>query len=398
MGRDEILKLLESLFGEKFDALQEYLEKLTDKKLDEFRKQMEKGAGPAGARTTESVDGRFSRALQELKVGLNESDKYELAFLRLLSGKTKFDELTADKVDAGYHGVRAIESFVNAGKPRLPEAMRLSEWFYDYCGGIDAALNGEMRNARILEAAGTTSTLTSIVKNTVNILMANDYAKRSQWWEPIVRQEDVDTLDEATLVRAMGVNTLSEVPEGTTYGELAVVDEEETATYVKRGNYIGITLETFLTDKLAYLKSIPTRLSIAHYNTISKMVAGVFTVNTLTGPVLVDTGALFNATALGTPSGHANLLTTALSYASLGAARLAMMKQTDQILGAGEKLLITPKYVLVPADLEQVAKQIQISELVPGQIGGHTTVGEFQTVNTLKGEFTPVRSVLGRSL
>jgi len=82
--------------------------------------------------------------------------------------------------------------------------------------------------------------------------------------------------------------------------------------------------------------------------------------------VLADVGALFNATAATSAAGHANLLTTALSFTSFGAARTAMMKQTDQTLGTGEKLLIDPKYLLVPVDLETIANQIRNTEFVPG--------------------------------
>ena len=108
---------------------------------------------------------------------------------------------------------------------------------------------------------------------------------------------------------------------------------------------------------------MPRRLSAAWFNTVSDHVAAVFTVNTATGPVLGTTGALFNATAIGTPGGHVNLLTTALSHAAYGAAKLAMGKQTDQPLGVGRKLGVVPKFLLIPVDLVATAKTIQKSDL-----------------------------------
>jgi len=77
-------------------------------------------------------------------------------------------------------------------------------------------------------------------------------------------------------------------------------------------------------------------------------------------------GALFNATAATSSGGHANLLTTALSFTAFAAARTAMMKQTDQVLGVGQKLLIKPRFCLVPVDLESAALQIRNSENLPG--------------------------------
>jgi hypothetical protein len=60
------------------------------------------------------------------------------------------------------------------------------------------------------------------------------------------------------------------------------------------------------------------------------------------------------------------LLTTALSYSAYGAGRTAMRKQTDQPLGAGRKLQITPKFLLAPEDLETTALTIRNSEKIPG--------------------------------
>ena len=80
--------------------------------------------------------------------------------------------------------------------------------------------------------------------------------------------------------------------------------------------------------------------------------------------------ALFNATALTGAGGHANLGTSALSFASFAAARAAMMKQTDQPLGVGARLGMrnAPKSLLVPVDLETTALQIRNSEQIPGSV------------------------------
>lgn len=294
---------------------------------------------------------------------VSELDRYELAFLRLVAGATRFGEMST-KENAEKWGIGAMQRFVEAGKPQLPRASRLSEWYYQFSEDYDGY--GVMRNKRLMEANVTSSALASIVKNTVNLLLANDYSQRYQWWAPIVRQEDVDSLDTATLVRVFGISNLATMSEGDAYAEAAWADEEETASYVKRGNFIGVTLETFLLDKLNTLRSLPTRLSNAWYNTVSALVSAVFTVNTAAGPVLADSGALFNATAATSAGGHANLLTTALSYAAYDAVYTAMLKQTDQVLGAGKKLMATPRYLLVPVDLRATANQIRNTENVPG--------------------------------
>lgn len=318
-----------------------------------------------------------------IKVGrVTEADRYQLDLLRLMMGTTRFNAFDVNAKDAGGRGIfdafkdlgytRAVENWAADGKPALPRSMRLSNWYYELTGGGvmsegDIAGTGHF-SRRAVEANLTTATLASLVKNAVNIILAAEYSVRQQWWDEIVEQEDVDTIDQATLVRLFGSNTLSVVPEGSAYTELSFADEEETASFYKRGNFIGVTLETFLRDKLNKLQRIPTVLANSWYNTVGARVAAVFTIKSAAGPTLSDTGALFNATALGTAGGHANLRTGALSFSEVTAVITAMKKQTDQPLGAGERLGSenAPKYLLTPIDLSTTADQIINTQNLPG--------------------------------
>jgi hypothetical protein len=293
--------------------------------------------------------------------GQNEDDKLAIDFMRLMMGNNDFralehteDETTIERLP------EAFNTWKNTGKEltRLP---KLSNWLYQALGG-DPFIDD-----RAYEAV-TTSSMSSIVKNTVNLMVANDYSKREKWWDPIVKTEEVDTIDDATLVRLYGLNTLDVVDEGGAYTELEWTDQEETSSFVKRGNYVGVTLEAMLKDKTNSIRSIPARLANSWFNSISLRVAAVFTNNSNTGPVLSDTGALFNATAVSTTGGHANLLTAALSFTAWDAVYTAMTKQTDQIEGAGAQLGMenAPKFCLVPTDLRATALQIRNSEMKPG--------------------------------
>ena len=303
-------------------------------------------AGAGGARTP------------VLRAGFDGAEQAEIALMRLVAGTMDFRALEGIKTE--YVQDRIPESYkawIKDGRPNT-YSRKLSTWLYDLLDG------DPMSDPRAYEAV-TSSSMSSMVKNTVNLLLAADYSKRTEWWAPIVKTESVETIDTATLVRLYGLSTLDIVAEGGPYTELDWADEEETATFVKKGNYVGVTLETFLQDKLGKIKTLPNRLANSWFNTKSALAAAVFTTNTLTGPDLADTGALFNSTAIGSTGGHVNLLTVALSFTSYAAARVAMMKQTDQPLGVGAKLLIQPRYLLVPVDLEATAIQIRNSEMLP---------------------------------
>jgi len=315
-------------------------------------KEAQASTDPTG-RVAESGQTRGS-----VSMGMNERDMAEIAFTRLLLGNSAWNALhQSDDEDVKARLSESYQAWVKGGRENIT-ARRMSEWVYNLVGG------DPFSNDRAYESV-TQSSMSSIVKNALNLKLAADYSVRETWWDPIVRVEEVDTIDQATLVRTYGLNSLSVVNEGAAYTELAWADDEETASFVKKGNYIGVTLETLLNDKLGQIRTIPTRLANSWYNTLSDLVANVFLNNSGVGPTLADTGALFNATATTTAGGHANLLTTALAYSAYDAVYTAMGKQTDQQLGVGRRLNIAPRYLLGPVDLRGTALQIRNSEFVP---------------------------------
>lgn len=289
----------------------------------------------------------------------DERDMQEVAFMKKVMWDSEFRALEGIEEDWVKERVpEAYTSWIRNGRPTVSRPYRLSEL-------VIQILGGNPFDVRASEAV-TTTNMSSIVKNTVNILLANDYAQRQKWWGPLVRTEVVDTIDTATLVRVFGLSTLDIVNEGAPYTEMTWVDEEETATFIKRGNYVGVTIESMLAEKINVIRTLPSRLATSWHNTISLSVSNVFTVNSNAGPVLTTTGALFNATAVTSTGGHANLLTAPLSFSAYGTARTAMMKQTDQVLGTGQRLIIQPRFLVAPVDLEPAANQIRNSENEPG--------------------------------
>ena len=306
-----------------------------------------------GALAARDGTGRVQQRSGIVGIGLNKDDNARNDFLRIIAGNLKFRAF--ENIEEHYLQERLPESYrtwIKAGRPQVGRG-GLRRWMYQYFPHVELG--------RTMEAA-TTSTMSSIVKSALNVLLASDFQARHAWWTPIVREEELDSIDAPTLVRVYGLSTLDVVDEGQAYTELAWTDAEETAAFVKRGNFVGVTLETMLLDKVNKVRAIPELLADSYYNTISARAAAVFTTNTAAGPVLSDTGALFNATAIGSAGGHVNLLTAAFSYTSYQAARLAMRIQTTKSLGGGVRLGIRPKYILGPYDLEAAVIQVVKSE------------------------------------
>jgi hypothetical protein len=253
------------------------------------------------------------------------------------------------------------------GKPPKQGTHRLSglREFYLLLSG-DHEFTGMFQPDMVGLANVTTTTMASIVANVLNKVVAQEFQSYPQWWAPIVRTENFATLQTIRWIMLGGVGQLPTVAEGAAYTELTWDDKYETSSWVKKGGYLGLTLEAMDTDDVGRLRSAPRALAQAAWLTLGATISGIFTQASGLGPTLVDTGTLFNATAVSSTGGHANLGTTALSSSTWIAAKLAMRKQVE--VNSGERLgiLTSPRYLLVPPDLENTALTVLSSENMPG--------------------------------
>jgi hypothetical protein len=222
----------------------------------------------------------------------------------------------------------------------------------------DYEMAGMFHADRVMFASVNSSTMAQLVANVLNKRVANEFIQYPQWWLPLVMEEDFTSLQAIRWITLGGVGELPTVAEGAAYTELTWDDSYETASFAKKGGYLGLTIEAIDKDDTGRLRAAPRALAQAAWLTLSKAISEIFTSNAGVGPTLIDTGALFNSTAVTSAGGHANLGTTALSITTWTAARLAMRKQVE--LNSSERLgaLTAPKYLLVPPDLEVTALQV----------------------------------------
>ena len=227
---------------------------------------------------------------------------------------------------------------------------------YDLLTG-DYERYGLYRADRVTLANATTTTMANIVANVLNKVMLRAFESRPQWWKPIAYEEDFSTLNEIKWLTVGGFSDLDTVAEGGAYTEKTWDDYAESASFVKKGNYIGITLEMIDRDDVAAVRAIPRRLGHAANRTLSAAVAALFTANAGAGPTLADTKALFHAD-------HGNLGSTALSADEWDAVIQAMYKQTE--FHSSKRLGVRPRWCLVPIELEKTALTIFTSDQLPG--------------------------------
>jgi len=189
-----------------------------------------------------------------------------------------------------------------------------------------------------------------IVTDQWNVMAAAGY----EWWKPIVTIEQTNNMQDLKGIIVSQVDVLPTVAEGASYTELDIDDNKETATFVKKGAYLGLTLEMFLKDDTRKMRAIPRIIANSGIRTISAAIAAVFTANAGAGPVMADTHNLFDAV------NHTNLGTTALAAAEWEVASQAIYGQS-MLAPAGDDgglLAVDAKYCLVPRELKLTAMQI----------------------------------------
>ncbi len=226
--------------------------------------------------------------------------------------------------------------------------------FYHLISG-DYEMSGVFQGERVGFANVNSSTMANMVANALNKVLMAEFQVYPQWWNPIVLEQDFSSLQAVKWITLGGVGELPTVAEGAAYTELAWDDKYEAGTFVKKGGYLGLTIEAIDKDDTGRLRAAPRALAQAAWLTLSKAVSAIFTTASGTGPTLTDSNVLFH-------SNHSNVGSTALSLTSWAATRLAMRKQTE--LNSSERLggLTAPKYILVPPDLEVTALQVLASE------------------------------------
>ncbi len=223
----------------------------------------------------------------------------------------------------------------------------------------DYEFTGVFDPERVWLANVTSATMASLCADVLNKRVMNLFQEYPHWWAPIVNEEDFSSLHAAKWITLGGVGELPTVAEGAAYTEMTWDDAKEESSFIKKGGYLGLTVEAIDKDDVARLRSAPRALAQAAWLTLSKSISALFTAGGGFGPNMADGVAVFNAA-------HANLGTTALSWGAWVATRTAMRQQTE--LNSAERLgaLTAGYYLLVPSDLEIPAIQIIGSSGEPG--------------------------------
>jgi hypothetical protein len=295
--------------------------------------------------TPEEVDAAIERARAELAL-LNEAGVVQLP------GRPPREWSVHDPLDeAGRH----VAFFFGApGAAAPPPNLRRFDHLYVALTGDDE-FRGLFHSERVAFSGATTATLANLAVDAMNKVIVEQFRVLDhwRWYERVVSVEPNDgTLQAMKWITLGGLSNLPTVAEGASYTELDVDDVKESAAFVKKGGYVGITREMIRNSDIMRLQAIPRALAAAALRTRSAAVSAIFTDNSGVGPTLAqDSTALFHAN-------HSNVATTALGTDATAwrAARAECFQHTE--VQSGKVLGIYPRYLLVPAELYDTALAI----------------------------------------
>jgi hypothetical protein len=217
-----------------------------------------------------------------------------------------------------------------------------------------------------------TTTMAELTRNVMNkaLVQAGLQLEEYNWWRRIAKIENFNSLQQVSWVRYGGIgydtgDGLPTVAEKGEYLQLLWEDERTTATWVKKGGYLPLSLEMIDRDDLAAWRDVPRQLAVAQAVTISSVFSALFTDNSGAGADLSDSvgdGFAFNTT-------RGNLITQALDYDNWNTAvetmyKLAELKHATQ--ANSRRIAARPKYILVPIELEDNAIQATTTPVKPG--------------------------------
>ncbi|MBX9757218.1 MAG: Mu-like prophage major head subunit gpT family protein [Beijerinckiaceae bacterium] len=201
-----------------------------------------------------------------------------------------------------------------------------------------------------------TSDFAEILSNVANKAMLKGYEETEETFEMWTAR---GTLGDFKSVSRIDLNlfpSLAVVPEGGEYSFGKLTDRAETIQLATYGKKFAITRQAIINDDMSVFTRVPSRMGRAARRTIGNLAYAVLTANA----ALADGVALFHAD-------HTNLSTgggSALSAASIDAARVAMAKQKDPESHA-TALNIRPRYLIVPVALGGTARVIMESQTNP---------------------------------
>ncbi len=212
--------------------------------------------------------------------------------------------------------------------------------------------DGLDQEVELIEA--TTSDFGDLVGDTSGVkrAMIKEYSFREPVWKKFARIVPLRDMNTVKRLRKSHTDHFELVPQGAEFGQGNFTSWSVSYAPKKYERGLNFTWEMLINDDLGAFRKIGTGLGRSAQGTVSDFATGFIRNNS----AIYDGLPLFHAD-------HGNIGSDPLSETSLGAAFTSMRTQASE---KGNTLLIKPGFLLVPPELEFMAKKLMRSKLVPG--------------------------------
>lgn len=240
-----------------------------------------------------------------------------------------------------------------------PGSVELKDQAHDYkhLSMVDMAkrclsINGErnvdhLSKTEVVQRAIATTDFPNLLTTAVTRSLRKYYNTVVPEWKPFGRQENAPDFRQKTGIKIDNNVTFEELAEGGEYKEAKFLQDDKAVMQLKTyARKISITRKAIINDDLSVFARLPQMIALGAQQFQAKKVWGLISGNAKTP----DNKAIFHAD-------HKNLASSGavLSDDSLSAARTAMRRQKSPM---GNELLIAPKFLIVPPELETKAQKL----------------------------------------
>ena len=202
--------------------------------------------------------------------------------------------------------------------------VRMAEQCLRSIGENPATLDNMAVIGRALSSS--TSDFPVILENVMHRELTAAYDETEDTWSQFCRVGSVSDFRTHTRYRTGFLSRLQQVNENGEYQTVNIPDGEKSTIHaIKKGMLINLTREMLVNDDLDAFMRFPAEMGRAAKRTIELDVYDLLALNSNAGPTMSDSVAFFHT------SSHGNLASsgTAITVASVDAARVAMRRQKD---------------------------------------------------------------------
>lgn len=269
--------------------------------------------------------------------------------------RTTRAEITTDHTDPAVIATRAGEALYARSHPgheisapaRAFAHMTIAEHARESLRRSGISTSGLATDTILTRALHTTSDFPLIMGDAVNRELRAAYNAAPSGARQLARQSSARDFRLKRKLTLGDAPKLEKVLEGGEFKHGTIDEGEETYRIATFGKIIGITRQAMINDDLGAFTDLPRKMGIA-----ARAFENDFIVNMIRlSPVMSDGIPVFDARH-GNVTADSGLL---MSFANLRAARLAMRRQTAP---GGMQIDVTPRFVLVPPELETEAEQM----------------------------------------